>query len=86
MTVQKPPTARGIVFLALEDATGLVNVVLHPAVYAASREALAAPFVVIEGQVEVDGRAPGVLATRLLPVGYPRHVGEGLETPARVEG
>ncbi len=69
VTLQQPPTARGIVFLALEDATGLANVTLYPAVYTASREALAAPFVVIEGQVERDG----VLATRVLPVGYPKY-------------
>ena len=70
---QQPPTARGMVFLALEDAKGLVNVALYPAVAAASREALTAPFVIVEGQVQYDGQSVGVLGTRVLPVGYPQY-------------
>jgi len=70
---QQPPTARGMVFLALEDATGLVNVALYPAVAAASREALTAPFVIVEGQIQYDGQSVGVLGTRVLPVGYPQY-------------
>ena len=35
-----PPSAGGIAFLALEDRWGLINVVLHPEVYEASRPAL----------------------------------------------
>ncbi|MBN1920673.1 MAG: hypothetical protein JW892_05475, partial [Anaerolineae bacterium] len=71
---QQPPTARGMVFLALEDATGLVNVALYPAVAAASREVLTAPFVIIEGQVQYDGQSVGVLGSRVLSVGYPQYV------------
>jgi error-prone DNA polymerase len=65
---QQPPTARGITFLALEDATGIVNVVLKPVVVAKSREALGVPFVIVEGQVQRRDGALSVLANRVLPV------------------
>jgi error-prone DNA polymerase len=68
---QQPPTARGITFLALEDATGIVNVVLKPAVVAKSRKALGAPFVIVEGQVQQRDGALSVLASRVLPVYAP---------------
>ena len=51
---QHPPTAKGFAFLAVEDPTGMVNVVLSPDVYAASREALHGAFVLIEGLVQKD--------------------------------
>jgi error-prone DNA polymerase len=68
---QQPPTAKGITFLALEDATGIVNVVLKPAVVAKSRKALGAPFVIVEGQVQQRDGALSVLASRVLPVYAP---------------
>jgi hypothetical protein len=37
---QRPPTARGKAFLALEDEGGLINVALKPETYEASRRAL----------------------------------------------
>ena len=46
---QRPPTTKGVAFLAIEDAWGLVNVVLRPEVYQASRGALWSWFVVGEG-------------------------------------
>jgi DNA polymerase III alpha subunit len=65
---QQPPTAKGITFLALEDATGIVNVVLKPTVVAKRRKALGAPFVIVEGQVQRHDRALSVLGSRVLPV------------------
>jgi error-prone DNA polymerase len=67
---QQPPTAKGITFLALEDPTGVLNVVLKPPALARSREALHAPFVIAEGEVQRRDGAVSVLARRLLPV-YP---------------
>ena len=59
---QYPPTAKGFAFLAVEDPTGMVNVVLSPDVYAASREALHGAFVLIEGVVQKDHGATNVIA------------------------
>jgi error-prone DNA polymerase len=63
---QRPPTARGTAFLALEDEGGLVNVVLKPEVYEANRKALRSTFVAVEGQVQRRGEAISVLARRVV--------------------
>jgi error-prone DNA polymerase len=63
---QRPPTAGGTAFLALEDADGLIDVVLRPEVYEASRKALRAPFVVVEGRLQRRGEAVGVLARKVI--------------------
>ena len=63
---QRPPTARGVAFLAIEDAWGLVNVVLWPEVYQASRGALRSRFVVVEGALQKKGGAISVLAQRVV--------------------
>jgi error-prone DNA polymerase len=65
---QRPPTAKGAAFLALEDEGGLIDVVLRPKVYEASRDALRSSFVVVEGRVQRRGRAISVLALKVAPV------------------
>jgi error-prone DNA polymerase len=55
---QQPPTARGVVFLSLEDETGMVNVICPPQVWARHRRiAAAAPALLIQGRVERAGGA-----------------------------
>jgi len=68
VSTQRPPTARGTAFLALEDEGGLINVVLRPKVYEASRKALKSPFVVVEGRLQKRGQAISVLARRVIPL------------------
>lgn len=65
---QRPPTAKGMVFLALEDEEGLVNVILKPHVAAAAYPALQSTFVVVEGSVQRHGQSISVLAQRVLPL------------------
>jgi error-prone DNA polymerase len=65
---QRPPTAGGTAFLALEDDGGLINVVLKPKVYEASRKSLRSAFVVVEGWVQRRGEAISVLARRVVPL------------------
>jgi len=67
-SAQRPPTAKGTAFLALEDEGGLINVVLRPKVYEASRKALKSPFVVVEGRLQKRGQAISVLARRVVPL------------------
>ena len=62
---QHPPTAKGFAFLAVEDPTGMVNVVLAPDVYAAYRPALQGAFVLIEGVVQKDHGAINVIARQV---------------------
>lgn len=67
-SAQRPPTAGGTAFLALEDEGGLINVVLRPQIYEASRKVLKSPFVVVEGQVQRRGQAISVLARKVMPL------------------
>lgn len=62
---QSPPTAKGLVFLALEDEGGLINVVVRPDVYEENRKALRSPFIVVEGRLQRRGKAISVLARRV---------------------
>lgn len=65
---QRPPTARGTAFLALEDKGGLINVVLRPEVVEAYHSALGSPFVVVEGKLQWRGQAISVLGRRVVAV------------------
>jgi error-prone DNA polymerase len=67
-SAQRPPTAKGVAFLALEDESGMVNVVLRPEVYEANRLALKSPFVAVQGRVEKRGKTINVLARRVVPI------------------
>jgi error-prone DNA polymerase len=68
---QRPPTAGGIVFVSLEDETGITNVVCRPEVWARHRTvALDAQALLVTGRLERTDGVVNVLATRLrrLPV------------------
>ncbi len=63
---QQPGTARGVVFLSLEDETGMVNVICTSAVWERNRRlALDASALVVAGRVESLDGAVSLLATRL---------------------
>jgi error-prone DNA polymerase len=66
---QRPPTARGVVFISLEDETGLVNVICPPHVWERHRRmATVAPALLIQGRVERTGGAVNLVATALRPL------------------
>jgi len=63
---QRPATAKGIVFLTIEDETGSANVVVRPPVWqAADVQARRAAVIVVEGRIQRRGTIVHVLATRL---------------------
>lgn len=60
---QRPATARGVVFMLLEDETGVVNVVVPPPVYARCRLAVrASSYVRVTGRLERRERVVNVVA------------------------
>jgi error-prone DNA polymerase len=68
---QQPGTARGVVFLSLEDETGMANVICPPPVWERHRRlATDASALLVQGRVERMEEAVSLLATRLrrLPV------------------
>jgi error-prone DNA polymerase len=64
--LQRPGTAAGVVFLSLEDETGIVNVIIWPQVYEAQREvALGASLLVVSGTLQNRAGVVHVVARRL---------------------
>ena len=72
---QRPGTAKGVVFLLLEDETGTVNVIIPPKIYARDRLTVRTePLVVIEGVLERFASAGGainLLVKRIAPLDAP---------------
>ncbi len=66
---QRPPTARGVVFISLEDETGMVNVICPPQVWERHRRmATVAPALLVQGRVERAGGAINLVADALRPL------------------
>jgi len=64
---QRPGTATGIVFVTLEDETGLVNVVVHPQlVDKQRRELLGSSLLGVYGQLQKEGEVVHLVAKRLV--------------------
>jgi error-prone DNA polymerase len=67
---QRPGTAKGFVFLLLEDETGLVNVVVRPDLYDARRSTIRGEsYLCIEGTVQLHSGSLNVIATTATPLG-----------------
>ena len=63
---QQPGTARGVVFLSLEDETGMANVICPPGVWQRYRRiGVDANALLVHGRVERLDGAVSLLATRL---------------------
>jgi error-prone DNA polymerase len=66
---QRPPTARGVVFISLEDETGMVNVICPPQVWERhQRMAAVAPALLVQGRIERSGGAVNLVAAALRPL------------------
>jgi error-prone DNA polymerase len=66
---QRPGTAKGFVFLLLEDETGLINVVIRPDLYAAQRSVIRGEaYLCIEGVVQLHSGTLNVIAARARPL------------------
>jgi error-prone DNA polymerase len=65
LTRQRPGTARGTVFLTLEDETGIANVIVWRDVFEANRAvAMGARFLAVRGRVQRQGLVVHLLAER----------------------
>ena len=69
ITRQRPGTAKGFVFLTLEDETGIANIIVRPDLFAAEKMTIVGqPFLVVEGVLQnVDG-VTSVKAERVTPL------------------
>src|SRR5690606_28227719 len=65
-TRQRPGTAKGYVFVLMEDEHGPVNVIVKPDVYARYRSAVRLePFLAVEGRLQKDGATLNLIARRI---------------------
>jgi error-prone DNA polymerase len=72
---QQPCTAKGFVFLVLEDESGLANVVVKPAVYLRCRALVRTePFVIVSGRLQRRDGVTNVIATSFRPLRVPREL------------
>ncbi|MGI4939905.1 MAG: OB-fold nucleic acid binding domain-containing protein, partial [Janthinobacterium lividum] len=63
---QKPGSAKGVMFITVEDETGVANLVLWPDRYAAQRRlVLSASMLACHGRVQREGKVVHVVADRL---------------------
>jgi error-prone DNA polymerase len=69
ITRQRPGTAKGMVFLTLEDETGVSNVIVQPDVFAAQKQAIVhEPYVLVEGVLQQQDGVTAVRAERVSPL------------------
>jgi error-prone DNA polymerase len=72
---QRPGTAKGFVFLSLEDETGIANVIVTPGLFARRRFTLVAePFLLVEGILQMQDGVVSVRAGRVEPLPRLAHV------------
>jgi error-prone DNA polymerase len=85
VTRQHPMTARGTVFLALEDETGMVNVTLWPDTWARLRSVVRRhALLYVEGVLEREADVVNVIADRVLPLSEVGRAAGGPQTPSGV--
>ena len=69
---QRPATARGVVFMLLEDELGTINVVVPPPVYERHRLVVrTAAFTIVRGRLERHAGVVNVVAQALSPIATP---------------
>jgi error-prone DNA polymerase len=78
---QRPSTARGVVFISLEDETGMVNVICPPPVWARHQPmATVAPALLVRGRIERTGGAVNLVADVLRPLRAPSFTGASVSS------
>ncbi|MBJ7483497.1 MAG: error-prone DNA polymerase [Brevundimonas sp.] len=63
---QKPGSAKGVMFITIEDETGVANLVVWPRLYEQQRRiVLGASLLIVDGKVQREGEVVHIVATRL---------------------
>jgi error-prone DNA polymerase len=65
ITRQRPGTAKGFVFLTLEDETGIANIIVRPDLFTDERTTvIGAPYLLVEGTLQIQDGVTSVKAER----------------------
>ncbi len=63
---QKPGSAKGVMFITIEDETGVANLVIWPRLYEEQRRiVLGSSLLIVDGKVQKEGEVVHIVATRL---------------------
>jgi error-prone DNA polymerase len=69
ITRQRPGTAKGFVFLTLEDETGIANIIVRPPLFERDRlTVVEQAFLIVDGVLQQQDGVVSVRAERLLPL------------------
>jgi len=69
ITRQRPGTAKGFVFLTLEDETGIANVIVRPDLFAEDRLTIVRePYLIVEGTLQIQEGVTSIKAERVRPL------------------
>ena len=67
ITRQRPGTAKGFVFLTLEDETGIANIIVRPDLFTEQRATIVgAPYLMVEGILQIQEGVTSVKAERVI--------------------
>ncbi len=67
ITRQRPGTAKGFVFLTLEDETGIANIIVRPDLFSDQKRAIVGePYVIVEGTLQIQEGVTSVKAERVI--------------------
>jgi error-prone DNA polymerase len=67
ITRQRPGTAKGFVFLTLEDETGIANIIVRPDLFTEQRGAIVGePYLLVEGTLQIQEGVTSIKAERVL--------------------
>jgi error-prone DNA polymerase len=70
ITRQRPGTAKGFVFLTLEDETGIANIIVRPDLFSEQRATIIGePYLLVEGTLQIQEGVTSVKAERLHSLG-----------------
>jgi error-prone DNA polymerase len=86
---QRPQTAKGYIFVLIEDEGGHINVIVKPKVYERCRAAVRMePFLLVRGRLQKDGGTLNVIAheVRALRAGSGGDIGADAGAPAHPNG
>jgi len=67
ITRQRPGTAKGFVFLTIEDETGIANIIVRPDLFTEQKRAIVGePYLLIEGTLQIQEGVTSVKADRVV--------------------
>ena len=65
---QRPPTAKGFMFVTLEDETGFIQCVVNPSIQEALYDVLIGPSMIVRGQLQATGTWRGIIMKEAWPL------------------